>query len=86
MITGNFSGTNGRIEVTKISLENIATSEVMEIRPVTTVYRFIFAAKPGHYILKAEGYNFAPYSEDIIVKNEYPPVELNRTIKVKSPR
>lgn len=86
LIAGTFSGTNGKIEVTKISLRNKFTGERMDFCPVTTVYKFIFAAKPGHYILHAEGYNFLPYEEDINVVNEYPPVEIKRSIKVNSAR
>lgn len=84
LVTGTITGIGGRIEITKITLQNKVTSEITEYRPVTSTYQFVFAARSGEYTLRVEGYNFLPYSEDITVSNEFPPVEINRIIQVKS--
>ncbi len=83
VVMGNFTSINGRIEVKKISLENKNTAEVQEFFPLTS-FRFIFAVKPGTYVLKAEGNNFPPFEEEITVTNNSSPLEINRTIDVKA--
>ena len=84
IITGNVSGTAGRIEVTKMLLTNKNTSEVKDYISWTVANYFVYPAQPGEYTLKIEGYNFAPYSEDITVDNNFPPLEINKVIKVQS--
>ena len=78
------TGFGGKIEITKITLENKKSLELSEYRPVTSTFQFIFAVKPGVYTLRAEGYNFLPYTEEIVVRKEYPLVEIKKNIKVKS--
>lgn len=86
LISGSITGIGGRIEITKITLENTKTMERSEYRPVTTTYQFVFAVKPGTYTLRAEGYNFLPYTEDITVADEFPPLKIKKNIQVKSSR
>ena len=84
LITGSITGLGGKIEITKITLENKKSLELSEYRPVTSTFQFIFAVKPGVYTLRAEGYNFLPYTEEIVVRKEYPLVVIKKNIKVKS--
>ncbi|MBL0256005.1 MAG: PD40 domain-containing protein [Bacteroidetes bacterium] len=85
LITGNVSSTTGtRIELTKVTLTNKADQSVLVYKPNTTTNAFILSAAPGEYSLSVEGYNFAPYTEDISVRNEFPPKEMNKQIAVTS--
>jgi hypothetical protein len=81
-ITGTITSAGGRIEVTKITLEG--KNGTVLYQPSSTNNQFVLPATPGDYTLRVEGYNFAPYSETFTVGNEYPPVELNRAIQLKT--
>jgi tetratricopeptide (TPR) repeat protein len=83
LITGNFTAANGRIEIKKISLESTASSEVMELYPLTS-YHFAFAVKPGKYLLKAEGNGFTPFSEEINITSSVTPLDFTRSIEAKA--
>jgi hypothetical protein len=78
------AATSGRIELTKVSLQDKNSSRVIEYKPGTASHQFILPAPPGQYILKIEGYNFAPYTEDVEITNEFPPKEITRPIQVTS--
>ena len=80
VITGNV---NGRVEVTKVTLENKQTGKIIETHPSSTLNQFAFAIGPGEYTLHVEGYKFIPYSEDITVGNEFPPELIAKTIEVQ---
>jgi Tol biopolymer transport system component len=81
LLTGTVSGSSGRTEITKIILEDKAGKQLVYL-PTSANNNFAMPAAPGDYTLKVEGYNFVPYSEEISVGNEYPPVELHRTIQL----
>jgi hypothetical protein len=85
-VSGTVIGTIGKIELTKVTLENKLTAQKYEFRPLTTNNQFIFSVEPGEYLLQAEGYTFLTYSEDIKVKNDFPPSEINLDIHVRSSR
>ncbi|HRH66500.1 MAG TPA: hypothetical protein PLU53_09405 [Bacteroidia bacterium] len=85
LITGTVSpAAGGRIELTKVTLTNKADQSAMEFHPNTTSNAFVLNAAPGEYTLSVEGYNFAPYKEDVTVGNEFPPVEIHKQISVTS--
>jgi hypothetical protein len=85
-LSGNIISSGGRIEVIKVTLENKKSSTISEFKPATNSNYFILPARPGEYILRVEGYNFAPYSEEITVESEFPPVEIKKNITVQSSR
>ncbi|MCC7231442.1 MAG: PD40 domain-containing protein, partial [Bacteroidia bacterium] len=74
----------GRIELTSVTLENQSDHTRMEYRPAGATKEFVLSALPGEYTLKVEGYNFAPYSENITIGNEFPPVPVIKNITVQS--
>lgn len=85
VITGTVaSNAGGRIELTKATLQNKDDGSTLEFKPASATNSFVFTAAPGNYTLSVEGYNFAPYKEDLTVSNEFPPKELNRQIAVQS--
>ncbi|MBL0064003.1 MAG: PD40 domain-containing protein [Bacteroidetes bacterium] len=85
VITGTVSSSiGGRIELTKVTLTNKADQSALVYKPNTATNAFILNAAPGEYTLSVEGYNFAPYNEDITVGTEFPPVEINKKIAVTS--
>ncbi len=83
IISGTISGSSGRIEVTKIILENKSGNKIVYI-PTSTNNNFALPAEPGDYTLSIEGYNFKPYSETITVGNEFPPENIRKTIQLTS--
>ncbi len=79
------SETNAKIEITKATLTIRAGDAVaMTYKPFSPGNEFVFAAKPGEYTLKIEGYNFQPYSENITISNEYPLKNIVKKIIVKT--
>ncbi|HNP99877.1 MAG TPA: hypothetical protein PKK99_12530, partial [Bacteroidia bacterium] len=85
LITGNVSSSSGsRIELTKVTLTNKADQSVMVYKPNTATNAFVLNAAPGEYTLSVEGYNFAAYTEDITIANEFPVKEVNKQIAVTS--
>ena len=79
------SETNAKIEITKATLTSKNDpSSVMTYKPVAQSNEFIFAAKPGEYILSIDGFNFSSYSESITVLNDYPLKNIERKIRVKT--
>jgi hypothetical protein len=80
VITGTISGT-GRVEVTKIFLED-KTGNKLNYQPTSSNNIFALPVKPGEYTLHIEGYNFAPYTETVSVSNEFPPVEISKSIQL----
>jgi hypothetical protein len=81
VISGSIAGNSGRIEVTKITLEDKSGNKLVYI-PTSSNNNFALPASPGDYTVKVEGYNFAPYSDTVTVGNEYPPVEVNKIIQL----
>jgi hypothetical protein len=81
IISGTIAANSGRIEITKIVLEDDAGKQVVYI-PTSANNIFALPADPGNYTLKVEGYNFAPYSEKVTVGNEFPPVAVNKIIQL----
>ena len=74
---------SGRIELSKVTLENKDTRENLVYRPAVPSNYFVLCGRPGHYRLRVEGYNFAEYSEDIEIPAGFPPAPLTRAIQVK---
>ena len=72
----------GRVELTKIQLENKITGEVNLYQPSLN-NQFAFSVKPGEYVLKVEGYKFAPYTEEISIGTEFPPLEIIKIVQVQ---
>jgi hypothetical protein len=82
-ISGSIANMTSRIEMTKVTLENKASGSVTVFQPVTMINQFIIPAKAGSYTLKIEGYNFAPYTEDLVIEDVFPPVEIRKTIQLQ---
>ncbi len=84
LITGNvISETGTRITLTKATLENITSQDILEFKPSSTGNQFVLNASPGSYKLLVEGSNFISTSVDLIIENVFPPQEISKQIVVK---
>ncbi len=84
LITGNvLSETGTRIKLTKITLENMESHEILDYKPASPGNNFVLNAMPGKYSLLAEGTNFVTTSIEINIENVFPPVAVNYDITVK---
>lgn len=78
------SATGGKIEMTKVSIENKSTGAKSEYVPAQSNNMFVLPASPGDFILHVEGYNFEPYNEDIQIEASFPPKQIVHNVQVKS--
>ncbi len=84
LITGNVvSETGTRITLTKVTLENIASLEILEYKPSGTANIFALNASPGQYKITVEGSNFVSSTEEITIENVFPPAPVVKKFIVK---
>ena len=84
VITGNvISETGTRISLSKVSLENLESHEILDYKPASTGNYFVLNASPGKYSLLVEGTNFVTTTIEINIENVFPPVEVHHDITVK---
>ncbi|TAH42988.1 MAG: hypothetical protein EYC69_03955 [Bacteroidetes bacterium] len=85
VITGNVvSETGTRINLSKVSLENLENHQILDYKPASSGSYFVLNAVPGKYSLLVEGTNFVTTTIEITIENVFPPVEVHHEITVKS--
>jgi hypothetical protein len=86
VIAGTVSSeSNTKVEITKATLADKSDGKVlMTYKPASPGNEFIFAAKPGEYVLTVEGYNFQSYVADMTVPNEFPLKNIEKKVTVKT--